>query len=367
MQDDMDTVLTNIREKLIAGVEKRLDADAPVGFLLSGGLDSSLVCAIAAKKLGKPIRTFAIGMDTDAIDLKYARQTADYLGSEHHEIIINRDIVLQNLEEVIRLLGTWDITTIRASMGMYLLCKAIHEQTDVRGSRAWTGETRTDGLFGYKYTDYAPTADAFQQESQKRIRELYLYDVLRADRCISANSIEARVPFGDLDFVRYVMAIDPEMKLNRYNKGKYLLRKAFEGDWLRRRSCGVRRLLSRMPWATAWWTTSRSTPTACTPTKSSSCAGPTTRPTACPLPRRACSTGRSSRSITTTRAVPSWISGCPTRHGRAATSTTLPPACWQTTVPPVCDPFSSQQQKSHGSCHGLFVVFTSGSSALPLR
>ena len=197
--------------------------------LLSGGLDSSLVCSIAAKKLNKPIRTFAIGMDTDAIDLKYARQTADYLGSEHHEIIINREMVLSSLEEVIRLLGTWDITTIRASMGMYLLCKAIHEQTDVRV--LLTGEI-SDELFGYKYTDYAPTADAFQQESQKRIRELYMYDVLRADRCISSNSIEARVPFGDLDFVRYVMAIDPEKKLNRYGKGKYLLRKAFEGDWL---------------------------------------------------------------------------------------------------------------------------------------
>ena len=229
MQDDMPTILQNIREKLIAGVEKRLDADAPVGFLLSGGLDSSLVCSIAAKKLGKPIRTFAIGMDTDAIDLKYARQTADYLGSKHHEIIINREMVLNSLEEVIRLLGTWDITTIRASMGMYLLCKAIHEQTDVRV--LLTGEI-SDELFGYKYTDYAPTADAFQQESQKRIRELYMYDVLRADRCISSNSIEARVPFGDLDFVRYVMAIDPEKKLNRYGKGKYLLRKAFEGDWL---------------------------------------------------------------------------------------------------------------------------------------
>ena len=168
-------------------------------------------------------------MDTDAIDLKYARQTAEYLGSEHHEIIIDRDMVISSLEEVIRLLGTWDITTIRASMGMYLLCKAIHEQTDVRV--LLTGEI-SDELFGYKYTDYAPTADAFQQESQKRIRELYMYDVLRADRCISANSIEARVPFGDLDFVRYVMAIDPEKKLNSYGKGKYLLRKAFEGDWL---------------------------------------------------------------------------------------------------------------------------------------
>ena len=228
-QDELPEILTNIREKLVAGVDKRLDADTPVGFLLSGGLDSSLVCAIAAKKLGKPIRTFAIGMSEDAIDLKYAKQVADYLHADHTEVIINRDIVLDALEDVIAMLGTWDITTIRASVGMYLVCKYIHEHTDIRV--LLTGEI-SDELFGYKYTDYAPTADAFQQESQKRIRELYMYDVLRADRCISSNSIEARVPFGDLDFVRYVMAIDPEKKLNSYGKGKYLLRKAFEGDWL---------------------------------------------------------------------------------------------------------------------------------------
>ena len=95
-----------------------------------------------------------------------------------------------------------------------------------------TGEI-SDELFGYKYTDFAPSAKAFQEEAQKRIRELHMYDVLRADRCISVNSLEARVPFGDLDFVKYVMAIDPEMKLNKYGKGKYLLRHAFEkGDYL---------------------------------------------------------------------------------------------------------------------------------------
>ena len=229
LPDDLETVCANIHDKLVAGVKKRLVADAKVGFLLSGGLDSSLVCAIAARESEKPIRTFAIGMSEDAIDLKYAKQVADYIHSDHTEVIISREDVLAALEPVVELLGTFDITTIRASIGMYLVCKAIHEQTDVRV--LLTGEI-SDELFGYKYTDYAPTADAFQQESQKRIRELYMYDVLRADRCISANSIEARVPFGDLDFVRYVMAIDPEMKLNRYNKGKYLLRKAFEGDWL---------------------------------------------------------------------------------------------------------------------------------------
>ncbi|MBR6940384.1 MAG: asparagine synthase B, partial [Clostridia bacterium] len=227
--DDLETACKNIHDKLVAGVEKRLVADAKVGFLLSGGLDSSLVCAIAAKKSGRPIKTFAIGMNEDAIDLKYAKQVADYIGSDHKEIFMTPDEVISSLEDVIHLLGTYDITTIRASMGMYLVCKAIHEQTDIRV--LLTGEI-SDELFGYKYTDFAPSAEAFQLEAQKRIRELHMYDVLRADRCISVNSLEARVPFGDIDFVKYVMSLDPELKLNKYGKGKYLLRHAFEGDYL---------------------------------------------------------------------------------------------------------------------------------------
>lgn len=229
VKDELEVVCQNIHDKLVAGIEKRLDADAPIGFLLSGGLDSSLVCAVAAKILKKPIKTFAIGMSTDAIDLKYAKEVADYIGSDHTEVIITKDDVLRALPEVISILGTYDITTIRASIGMYLVCKAIHEQTDVRV--LLTGEI-SDELFGYKYTDFAPSAEAFQEEAAKRIRELYMYDVLRADRCISCHSLEARVPFGDLDFVEYVMSIDPEKKLNTYNKGKYILRHAFEGDYL---------------------------------------------------------------------------------------------------------------------------------------
>ena len=227
--DSLETVCSKIHDKLIAGVEKRLVADAKVGFLLSGGLDSSLVCAIAAKRSGKPIKTFAIGMTEDAIDLKYAKQVADYIGSDHTEVYMTKEQVISELETVIRKLGTYDITTIRASMGMYLLCKWIHENTDIRV--LLTGEI-SDELFGYKYTDFAPSAEEFQRESQKRIRELYMYDVLRADRCISENSLEARVPFGDLDFVKYVLSVDPEKKMNVYNKGKYLLRHAFEGDYL---------------------------------------------------------------------------------------------------------------------------------------
>lgn len=227
--DKIETVCRKIHDKLVNGVEKRLVADANVGFLLSGGLDSSLVCAIAQKKSSTPIKTFAIGMEKDAIDLKYAKQVADYIGSEHTEVYMTREQVISTLEEVIQTLGTYDITTIRASMGMYLLCKWIHENTDIRV--LLTGEI-SDELFGYKYTDFAPSSDEFQKESEKRIRELHMYDVLRADRCISSNSLEARVPFGDLDFVKYVLSIDPQLKMNTYGKGKYLLRHAFVGDYL---------------------------------------------------------------------------------------------------------------------------------------
>lgn len=225
----MRDVEKNIHKLLVEGVRKRLDSDAPIGFLLSGGLDSSLVCSIATKILKKPIETFAIGMEKDAIDLKYAKEVADYLKTNHHEVIITRDDVISSLEEVIYNLATYDITTIRASVGMYLLCKYIHENTDIKV--LLTGEI-SDELFGYKYTDYAPNPEEFQKESKKRIDEIHMYDVLRADRCISSNSLEARVPFGDLAFVKYVMEIDPKIKMNRYNKGKYLLRKAFEGDYL---------------------------------------------------------------------------------------------------------------------------------------
>lgn len=227
VHDDLEEITKNIHDKLVEGVKKRMDADAPLGFLLSGGLDSSLVCAIAANLVRRPIRTFAIGMDVDAIDLKYAKKVADFIGANHTEVIMTKAQVLEYLETVIEALATYDITTIRASMGMYLVCKAIHETTDLKV--LMTGEI-SDELFGYKYTDFAPDAAEFQKEAQKRIRELHYYDVLRADRCLAANSLEARVPFGDLDFVRYVMSVDPAKKMNVYSKGKYLLRKAFEKD-----------------------------------------------------------------------------------------------------------------------------------------
>ncbi len=226
---ELEEVLEQINRTLTEGVEKRLQSDVPVGFLCSGGLDSSLVCAIAARKMDKPIRTFAVGIDEDAIDTKYARIVADYLGADHTEVLFSRQDIFDTLSTLIYNIETYDITTIRASMGMYLVSKYIRENTDIRV--LMTGEI-SDEIFGYKYTDFAPSPEAFQEEAEKRIREIYMYDVLRADRSISSCGLEARVPFGDLEFVDYVMSIRPELKMNFTGIGKYLLRKAFEGDYL---------------------------------------------------------------------------------------------------------------------------------------
>ncbi len=224
---NMGDILKNIKDLLVTAVIKRLDADVSIGYLLSGGLDSSLVCAIAARYLKEPLNTFAIGLDYNPIDLKYAKQMADYIGSKHTEVIFTKENIVDVLKHIVWVAETWDVTTIRASIPMFLLCKYIRNNTAVRV--VLSGEI-SDELFGYKYTDFAPDSAKFQAESQKRIKELYMYDVLRADRCISSNSLEARVPFSDRAFISYVMSIDPELKLNKYNMGKYLLRKAFDNE-----------------------------------------------------------------------------------------------------------------------------------------
>jgi asparagine synthase (glutamine-hydrolysing) len=224
VHDDEPTTSATIERLLVDAVRKRLVADVRVGFLLSGGLDSSLVCAIAAREQAAPIETFAVGMLEDAIDIKYAEVVAHHIGSNHHNVFVTQAQALEALDDVVFHLETWDITTIRASIGMYLICKYIKHNTDIKV--LLTGEV-SDELFGYKYTDYAPSPAAFQAEAQKRIRELHLYDVLRADRCIAAHSLEARVPFGDLAFASYVMAIDPARKMNTSHLGKALLRRAF--------------------------------------------------------------------------------------------------------------------------------------------
>lgn len=219
-----DQAITHIREYLVEAVRKRLQSDVPIGFLLSGGVDSSLTCAIATCILKKPLSTFSVGFHDSPIDLKYARDMANYIKSHHHEYIFDFDEVLSQLHNIIYHIESYDITTVRASIGMYLLCQYIRKSTDIKV--LLTGEV-SDELFGYKYTDFAPSPEAFQKEAEKRINEVHIYDVLRGDRCISAFSMEARVPFGDHQFVSFVFRIHPQLKINKANIGKFLLRQAF--------------------------------------------------------------------------------------------------------------------------------------------
>jgi asparagine synthase (glutamine-hydrolysing) len=125
--DEQETIFKKINHLFTKAVEKRMDSDAPLGFMLSGGLDSSLVCAIAARMTDKPIRTFAVGIEDGPIDTKYARQVADYLRTDHTEVLFTKQDIFDTLSTLIYNTETWDITTIRASMGMYLLSVKFHK------------------------------------------------------------------------------------------------------------------------------------------------------------------------------------------------------------------------------------------------
>lgn len=224
----------NIRKLLSAAVEKRLMADRRIGCLLSGGLDSSLVAALLVKhakeqNLPYKIQSFAIGMG-DSPDIIAARQVAAYIGSEHHEIIFTEKDVIEVLNKVIYSLETYDITTIRASIGMYLISRYIKQNTET--IVIFSGEGADELAQGYIYFRDAPSAADAHNESLRLLKDIYLYDGLRADRTTSAFSLELRVPFLDLQFTSYYLSLDPNMRQPQNGIEKHLLRSAFDGTGL---------------------------------------------------------------------------------------------------------------------------------------
>ena len=235
-----------IRDLLYQAISKRVsnrDSDIGIGFLLSGGLDSSLVCGIAnkLKKEKTKIKTFSIGIIQDNQekptrdqnpDLFYARQVADFIGSEHYEFIVKSSEALDAIPEVIYTLETYDTTTIRASVPMYLLSKYIksrfpHIKVLLSGEGA-------DELFGgYLYFRNAPTPKDFKDETMYLLDNLYRYDVLRADRTVSRFGLELRVPFLDCLLTKYVIEeVSPEYLIHALPEKheKWLLRRSFENE-----------------------------------------------------------------------------------------------------------------------------------------
>lgn len=219
-----------IRETLSKAVKKRLMSDVPIGVLLSGGLDSSLTSAIAArymKEMNVTLHSFSIGLTADAPDAVAAREVAAFIGTEHHEIHFTIQEGLDLIEKLIWHLETYDVTSIRASTPMYFLSKAIAE----KGIKVVLSGEGADEIFGgYLYFRNAPSSKDFYQETVDRVFKLYTADLLRADKSTMAHGIEARVPFLDKSFLEVAMHIRPELKMPSAFNGieKYILRKAFD-------------------------------------------------------------------------------------------------------------------------------------------
>ncbi|KAM9340512.1 asparagine synthetase [glutamine-hydrolyzing] isoform 1-T2 [Symphorus nematophorus] len=228
---DEETVKLNIRTLFENAVRKRLMAHRRIGCLLSGGLDSSLVAATLVKlakeeKLQYPIQTFSIGSD-DSPDILAARKVAAHIGSDHHEVNFTVEEGIQAVEDVIFHLETYDITTIRASVGMYLVSKYIREKSD--SVVIFSGEGSDELTQGYIYFHKAPNAKAAAEDSVRLMKELYMFDVLRADRTTAAHGLELRVPFLDHRLTAYYLSLPEEMRVPKNGVEKHLLRDSFKG------------------------------------------------------------------------------------------------------------------------------------------
>lgn len=227
-----------LRQALEDAVQRQLMSDVPYGVLLSGGLDSSIISAIAKKYAGKRIEnggesqawwpqlhSFAVGLK-NAPDLIAARKVADAIGTVHHEIHYTVQEGLDAVRDVIYFLETYDVTTVRASTPMYLLSRVIKSM----GIKMVLSGEGADEIFGgYLYFHKAPNAQAFHEETVRKLGKLYLYDCLRANKSLAAWGVEGRVPFLDKEFMDVAMRLNPEDKMAKGGKmEKWIIRKAFE-------------------------------------------------------------------------------------------------------------------------------------------
>jgi asparagine synthase (glutamine-hydrolysing) len=220
-----------LRYALEEAVYKRMLTDRPVAALLSGGLDSSLIASLVQMNLKQlkqpPLKTFSIGFEGSS-DLKHARIVADWIGSDHTEIVMTADEFFNAIPEVIEAIESYDTTTVRASVGNYLIAKKIRSLTDCKV--VFNGDGSDELFGGYLYFNNAPNDQAFHAEAGRLLENIHTFDVLRSDRSISANGLEARTPFLDKQFVAVAKSISTNLRRPTKNQcEKWVLRKAFEG------------------------------------------------------------------------------------------------------------------------------------------
>ena len=219
--------LQSVKNAVINSVKRRLDSDRPLAFLLSGGVDSSLVASISAKLLGYPIRTFCCGMNKGT-DLIYARKVAEHIRSNHTEVLFTPQDGLDAIRDVIWKTETWDTTTVRASVGQYIVSKYIGTKTDAKV--VLVGEGPDEVCSSYLFNWYAPSGKALHQTALEYVENIHYFDSRRGDRCLSGWGLEGRVPLLDPEFIEAYWNIPAEMRMPQY-KGieKWWLRKAFDG------------------------------------------------------------------------------------------------------------------------------------------
>ena len=224
-----ELLLKNVRNAVINSVKRRLTADRPIAFLLSGGLDSSLVCCIASKLLGKPINTYCCAIkDVDSTDLKYAKLVANYIKSNHTEVLFTVEEALAAIPEVIKMLESFCITSIRASVAQYMVSKHIASKTDAKV--ILTGEGSDEVTSGYLYNYYAPNETALHNGAIEYVQKIHYYDGRRVDRIVSGLSCEARIALLDPEFITAYWQLPSLWRMPTYkNCEKYYLRKAFDG------------------------------------------------------------------------------------------------------------------------------------------
>ena len=228
LKNNNKNILNCLNEIFREAVYKRMMSDKEICSLLSGGLDSSLVASIVSEKLGpNKLKTFAIGIKGSP-DLKYAQIVADHIKSIHHSIELTEKEFLDSIEEVIIAIESYDTTTVRASVGNYLVSKYIKENTQCKV--IFNGDYADEVCGGYKYFKNAPSEEDFHNESIRLVKDIHYFDCLRSDRSISNNGLEARVPFADKHFVSYYLSINPTLRMSNDKIEKCMLRKAFEND-----------------------------------------------------------------------------------------------------------------------------------------
>lgn len=227
-----EELLNNISNYLEASINKRCKTtERPVACLLSGGLDSSLIASLVAnyfrKNQKKQIETYSIGL-ANSEDIKYARIVADYIGSKHTEIIVTEKEMFDAIPEVIRAIESYDTTTVRASIGNYLIGKYIAANSEAKV--IFNGDGSDELFGGYLYMNKCPDDIEFDKETRRLLKDIHLFDVLRSDKSISSNGLEPRTPFLDRSFVNYVLSIPPYFRNHNNFKEpeKYLLRKSFD-------------------------------------------------------------------------------------------------------------------------------------------